>query len=131
MRDGCRRLPTIREWPAEFGPYAPGYEPRFDKSRVPTRANQGLRPSLVPEWKEGKETCVATKKKKVVPKGRSISAIRDFPPIPGRFNPHLSDERKRVMHTHLTQVSEEYGRMEFEEIRLLKAGALPEGSSHH
>ena len=33
------------------------------------------------------------------------------------------------MHTHLTQVSDEYARMELEEIRLLKTGALPEGSN--
>ena len=33
------------------------------------------------------------------------------------------------MHTYLTQVSDEYARMELEEIRLLKAGALLEGSS--
>ena len=33
------------------------------------------------------------------------------------------------MHTHLTQVSEEYAQMELKEIRLLKAGALPEGSN--
>ena len=116
IRDGCRRLSTVREWPAEFGPYASGYQPRSDKSRVPTRVNQELRPSRVPELKEGKETRVATKKKKVIPKRRSISAIRDFSHVPKRFNPHLSDERKRAMHTHLTQVSEEYDWMELEEI---------------
>ena len=33
------------------------------------------------------------------------------------------------MHTHLTQVSDKYTRMELEEIRLLKARALLEGSS--
>jgi hypothetical protein len=32
------------------------------------------------------------------------------------------------MHTHLNQISDEYTRMELEEIRLLKTGALPEGS---
>jgi hypothetical protein len=32
------------------------------------------------------------------------------------------------MHTHLTQISVEYARMELEEIWLLKEGALPEGS---
>jgi hypothetical protein len=31
------------------------------------------------------------------------------------------------MHTQLTQISEEYAQLELEEIRLLKAGALPEG----
>ena len=129
MLDGCRRLPTVREWPAKFGPYAPGYQPCSNKSRVPTRANQELRPSLVPELKEGEETRIATKKKRAIPKRRSISATRDFPPIPGRFNPYLSDERKRVMHTHLTQVLEEYALVELEEIRLLKVRALKEGSS--
>ena len=127
MRDGCRRLSTVRDWPAEFGPYAPEYQPQSDKSRIPTWANQELRPLLVPESKEGNETRIATKKKKVIPKHRSISVIRDFPFVPGRFNPYLSDERKRAMHTHLTQVSEEYAQMELEKIRLLKVGALPEG----
>jgi hypothetical protein len=32
------------------------------------------------------------------------------------------------MHTHLNQIWDEYARMELEEIRLLKTGALPEGS---
>jgi hypothetical protein len=32
------------------------------------------------------------------------------------------------MHTQLIQISDEYARMEQEEIRLLKAGALLEGS---
>ena len=64
------------------------------------------------------------------PQYPSSIAIRDFPPILGRFNSHLSEERKRAMHTHLTQISNEYTRMERKEIRLLKAGALPEGSDH-
>jgi hypothetical protein len=34
------------------------------------------------------------------------------------------------MHTHLTQILDEYALMELEEIRLLKAGALSEGSDH-
>jgi hypothetical protein len=33
------------------------------------------------------------------------------------------------MHTHLTQISDEYTQMELEEIRPLKTGALPEGSN--
>jgi hypothetical protein len=33
------------------------------------------------------------------------------------------------MHTHLTQISNEYTQMELEEIRLLKTGELPEGSN--
>jgi hypothetical protein len=33
------------------------------------------------------------------------------------------------MHTHLTQISDEYAQMEQEEIQLLKTGALPEGSN--
>jgi hypothetical protein len=78
----------------------------------------------VPKSVEGKEACVATKKRLAVPKYRSISAIRDFPPIPERFNPNLSDKRKQTMHSHLTQILDEYARMELEEIRLLKARAL-------
>jgi hypothetical protein len=102
MHDGCRRRPTIHEWPVEFEPYATGYQPRFGECRVSTRANQELKPSPIPKLVKGKETRATTKKKSVVPKCRSISAIRDFPPIPGRFNPYLSEERKRAMHTHLT-----------------------------
>jgi hypothetical protein len=71
-----------------------------------------------------------TKKRPVVPQYRSISAIRDFPPIPGRFNLHLNAERKQAMHTHLTQISDECAGMELEEILLLKAGALLEGYAH-
>jgi hypothetical protein len=33
------------------------------------------------------------------------------------------------MHTHLTQISDEYAQMEQEEIWLLKTRALPEGSN--
>jgi hypothetical protein len=79
---------------------------------------------------EGKETCLVTKRRTAVPKNHNISTIRDFPPIPRRFNPYLSDEQKRAMHTQLTQISDEYARMEQEEIQLLKTGALPKGSDH-
>jgi hypothetical protein len=116
MCDGCRHLPTIRKWPAKFGPYAPGYQPRSVERRVSTQGNQELKPSPVLKPIEGKEACVATRKRPAVPKYRSISVIREFPPIPGRFNPLLSDERKRAMHTHLTQNSNEYAQMELEEI---------------
>jgi hypothetical protein len=34
------------------------------------------------------------------------------------------------MHTQLTQILEEYAQLELEEIRLLRVGALPEGSDH-
>jgi hypothetical protein len=77
-----------------------------------------------------KEARVVTKKRPTIPKYRSISAIRDFPPISRRFNPYLSDERKRAMHAHLTQILDEYARMELEEFQLLKTGALPKGSDH-
>jgi hypothetical protein len=90
--------------------------------------NQKPKSSLVPKLDKGKEARVATKKRSAVPKRCSISAIRDFPPIPRRFNPYISDERKQAMHTQLTQILEEYAQLELEEIRLLKAGALPEGS---
>jgi hypothetical protein len=82
---------TIREWPAKFGPYAPEYQPHFGKHRVSTQANQELKPLPIPKPVEQKEIHVATKRKTAVPKYHSISAIRDFPPIPGRFNPYLSD----------------------------------------
>jgi hypothetical protein len=95
MHDGCRHLPTIREWPTEFGPYALGHQPRSGKRKVSTQAYQELKPKPYEE----KEIHVATKRKTAVPKYRSISAIRDFSPIPGRFNHYLSDEEKRVMHT--------------------------------
>ena len=62
-------------------------------------------------------------------KRRSASAIRDFSLVPGRFNPYLKEERRQALHTHLTQISNEYARMELEEIQLLKAGALPKGSN--
>jgi hypothetical protein len=107
MRDGCRHLLTACEWPADYGPYAPRYQPRSGKRRVSTRANQELKSLPIPEPIEGKEACTATKKKLVVPKYCHISTIQDFPPIPRRFNPHLNDERKRAMHIHLTQISDE------------------------
>jgi hypothetical protein len=40
VRDGCQRWVTIREWPIEFAPYAPGYKPRLGKHRVSTRPFQ-------------------------------------------------------------------------------------------
>jgi hypothetical protein len=127
MHDGCRHLPTVREWPVEFGPYAPGYQPRSGKHRDSTEADKGPEPLLKPSEEE---TCITTKRRTAVPKRRSILAIQDFPPIPGRFNPYLSNEQKRAMHTQLTQISDEYTLWEQEEIRLLKLGALPEGSGH-
>jgi hypothetical protein len=126
LRDGCRRFPTVREWPAEFGPYTPGYQPRSGKHRNSTQADKRPEPLLKPG--EERETRITTKRRTVVPKRRSISAIRDFPPIPGEFNPYLTNEQKRAMHTQLTQISDEYAQWEQEEIRLLKMGALPEGS---
>ena len=62
-------------------------------------------------------------------KRRSVFAIQDFPPVPRKFNPYLSEERRRVLHTHLTRISNEYTQMELEEVQLLKAGALLEGSN--
>jgi hypothetical protein len=127
MRDGCRRRSTIREWSAEFGPYAPGYQPRSSRCKVSTQANQEPKPSPIPEPVEGMETHTTTKKKPAIPKYRSISTIPDFPPILERFNRYLSDERKQAMHTHLTQILNEYALMELEEIRLLKVRALLKG----
>jgi hypothetical protein len=126
MRDGCRRLPTAREWLAEFGPCTPGYQPCSGNHRDSTQDDKGPKPLL--KLSEEKEMRIATKRRTAVPKRRSISAIRDFPPIPRRFNPYLSNEQKRAMHTQLTQISDDYAQLEQEEIRLLKMGALPEGS---
>jgi hypothetical protein len=82
MRDSCRRLPTVYKWTVEFGPYAPGYQPCSGKRRDSTQVDQEPKP--LPKPIEEKEAHVATKKRTTVPKRRSISAIRDFPPIPGR-----------------------------------------------
>jgi hypothetical protein len=80
MRDGCKCFPTVRVWPAEFGPYAPGYQPCSGKHRNSTQANK--RPEPLLKLSEEKETHIATKKRTAVPKRRSVSTIRDFPPIP-------------------------------------------------
>jgi hypothetical protein len=120
MHDGCRHVPTIHEWPAEFGPYAPGYQPRSGKLKVSTQANQEPKSSPIPKLDEGKETRLVTKRRTAIPKYRNISVIRDFSPIPERFNPYLNDKEKRAMHTQLTQISDEYAQMEQKEIRLLK-----------
>jgi hypothetical protein len=84
----------------------------------------------VPKPDRGKEARTTTKKRSTIPKYCNILAIRDFPPIPERFNPYLSDERKQAMHTQITQILDEYAQMELEEIRLLKTRALPEGFDH-
>jgi hypothetical protein len=68
MRDGCRCLPTVREWLAKFGPYAPRYQPRSGEGKVSTRANQELKPLHVPKPIEGKGVRVATKRRLAVPK---------------------------------------------------------------
>jgi hypothetical protein len=73
MRDGCRRLSTVREWLAEFGPYAPGYQPRSGKRRDSIQADQ--EPKSLPKLIEEKKICVATKRRTAVPKHRNISAI--------------------------------------------------------
>jgi hypothetical protein len=114
MRNGCRCLPTVREWPAELEPYTLGYQPCSGKHRDSTQADEGLEPLLKPS--EENEMRITTKRRTTVPKRRSISAIRDFPPIPGRFNPYLSNEQKRAMHAQLTQISDEYTQWEQEEI---------------
>jgi hypothetical protein len=126
MRDGCRRFPTVREWPAEFRPSTPGCQPRLGKHRNSTQADKRPEPLLKPS--EEREMRITTKRRTAIPKHRSISAIRDFPPIPGKLNPYLTNEQKRAMHTQLTQISDEYAQWEQEEIRLLKMGALPERS---
>jgi hypothetical protein len=64
---------TVREWPAEFGPYTPGYQPRSGKHRNSTQADKRPKPLLKPS--EEKETCITTKRRTAVPKRHSISAI--------------------------------------------------------
>jgi hypothetical protein len=78
---------------------------------------------------QGEKAQVESKKDLAAMKWKrcSVSAVQDFPLIPRRFNPYLSKERRQVLHTHLTQIADEYAQMELEQIRLLKAGALPEG----
>jgi hypothetical protein len=73
--DGYRCLPPIRDWPAEFKPYAPGYQPHTSKCRVSTQANWELKPLLVPKSVEEKKTYTTTKKRSTVPKCHNISAI--------------------------------------------------------
>jgi hypothetical protein len=80
MRDGCRRFPTVREWPAEFGPYTPGYQPRSGKHRNSIQADK--RPEPLPKPGEERETRITAKRRTAVPKHRSILAIQDFSPIP-------------------------------------------------
>jgi hypothetical protein len=126
MRVGCRCFPTIQEWPAEFGPYAPGYQPCSGKHRNSTQVDKRPEPLLKPS--EERETRITTKRRTVIPKRRSISAIRDFPPIPIKLNPYLTNEQKQAMHTQLTQILDEYAQWEQGEIQLLKMGALPKGS---
>jgi hypothetical protein len=106
MRDGCRRFLTVREWLAEFGPYTPGYQPRSGKHRNSTQVDKRPEPLLKPG--EEREAHITTKRRTAIPKRRSISAIRDSPPIFGEFNPYLTNEQKRAMHTQLTQISDEY-----------------------
>ena len=63
-------------------------------------------------------------------KCHSVFEIRDFSLVHEKFNSYLSKERRRALHTHLTQIYDKYVRMELEEIQPLKAGALPEGSNY-
>jgi hypothetical protein len=113
----------------KFRPYALGYQPHYDKHRVSTRLIQELKPSLAPEPIKEKKAQAAPKEDLAVVKWKrhSVSAIRDFPLVPEKFNPYLSEERRCVLHTHLTQIFDKYAQMEMEEIRLLKARALREG----
>jgi hypothetical protein len=92
MRNGCRHYPIVREWLVEFEPYTPGYQPNSGKHRDSTQADKRPEPLLEPG--EERETCIATKKRTAVLKRRSISTIRDFPPILRRFNLYLSNEQK-------------------------------------
>jgi hypothetical protein len=121
---------TIREWPTEFGPHAPGYQPRPSRCRVSTWPNQEPKPSPTPKLTKEEKAQAAPKKNSTVVKWkhRRVSTIRDLPPIPGRFNPTLM-RKGGERYTHLTQIFDEYAQIELKEIRLLKAKALPKGSN--
>jgi hypothetical protein len=41
-------------------------------------------------------------------KYHNISVVRDFLPIPEKVNPYLSIEKRWELHTHLTQIADEY-----------------------
>jgi hypothetical protein len=103
MRNGCRCRTTIQGWPAEFGHYVLGYQPRFDKCRVLTKLIQEL-------------NCLSTPK--------PIKEKKAQAELLGKFNPFLSEERRCALHTNLTQISDEYTQMQLEEIQLPK-GCLP------
>ena len=117
----------MQEWLAKFGTYVPRYRPHFDKLRISTWLFQELNSLPASELVKENEAQAVLKEGLTVAKWKhySVSAIRDFPPILGMFNPHLSEEMRRALHTHLTLIFDEYTQMELEEIRLLKAGALP------
>ena len=94
------------------------HQPRSNKSRVLTWLIQELNPLPVPKPIKEKKARAAPKEGLGVVKWkrRSVSAIRDFPPVPKNFNPYLSEETRCALHTHLTQISDEYAQLELEEI---------------
>jgi hypothetical protein len=111
---------SAREWPKEYGPYAPGYKPPIASKDVGNREELRSEPT--------------TKNLEVAPpkwKRRNISAVRDFPPIPGAAHPHLSMERRLQIAAHLRRVANEDAAMAREEIRLLKNGTLRKGTRRH
>jgi hypothetical protein len=110
MRDGCRHWATVRKWPAEFESYAPGYKPRLGECRVSTWPFSGSKPLPSTEPIQDERAEVGSKKDPTVAKWkcRSVSVVRDFPPILGRFNPYLCAEKRWKLHTHLTQIAYEY-----------------------
>jgi hypothetical protein len=119
MHDGCQRRATVQEWPAEFRPYAPGYQPRFGRRKVSTRPIQEPKPSPASKLTKEEKAQAAPKKDSTVVKWKrySVLVVQDLPPIPWRFNPYLNEEKRLVLHTHLTKISDEYASMELEKIR--------------
>jgi hypothetical protein len=110
----------VREWPEEYGPYAPGYKPPITSKDIENREELRSEPTMKnlevtpPKWKR-----------------RNVSAVRDFPPIPKAAHPHLSMERRLQIAAHMRCVADEDAAMAREEIRLLKGGTLRKGTRRH
>ena len=100
MWDGCRHWATVRKWPTKFRPYAPRFKPRIGKCKVSTLPFHKPRPPPSPESIQEEKAQVDFKKDPIATKWkhRIISAVWDFPTVPGRYNPYLKKEMKREMH---------------------------------
>ena len=71
--------------------------------KVSTQPFQKPKPLLSPEPIEDKRAQADSKQTLVASKWKhpNISALRDFLPIPGRFNPYLNTEKRQELRTQL------------------------------